>query len=326
MTPDRAAERAVIGALLLAPDRFADVREWLEPGDFHGTAERQAYEAICAVGARGQVVSAAAVDQELRNRRDSAPALADGAYLVGCMQLCPTPARAAVYGRMVLEMSIRRRVVEQGTRLRQRAEKAVTSHDLNLVFGQVDSARRNVERLHRREAQATRSHSPTPLLAPGLETLPRRGSRQDVPAERTAIHALADQPAALNVVTRWLSPTDFSDAECSGLYGEMAALHERRSPIDRVTLAWRAMRVGLTGPVCDSLVSPRDPASVAADPVRASRGVLLQSVRASVLTTADQLEGMTRDVRGNATAEAYARLNSLWPQQRRLIKAGLSGP
>jgi hypothetical protein len=89
MTPDRAAERSVIGALLLEPDRLADVREWLEPGDFHGTAERQAYEAICAVDARGQVPSPAAVDHELRERRTSAPLLADGAYLVGCMQLCP---------------------------------------------------------------------------------------------------------------------------------------------------------------------------------------------------------------------------------------------
>ena len=74
MTPDRAAERSVIGALLLEPDRFADVREWLEPGDVHGTAERQAYEAICAVGAREQELSAAAVDQELRT---SNKALAD---------------------------------------------------------------------------------------------------------------------------------------------------------------------------------------------------------------------------------------------------------
>jgi hypothetical protein len=106
----------------------------------------------------------------------------------------------------------------------------------------------------------------------------------------------------------------------------MTALHEKKSPIDRVTLAWRAMHVGLAGPVCDSLVSPRAPATVTTDPVRASREVLHQSVRASVLSTADKLAGMTRDVRGNATSEAYARLNSLWPQQRRLIKAGLSRP
>jgi hypothetical protein len=202
----------------------------------------------------------------------------------------------------------------------------VTSHDLNLVFAQVDSARRDVERLHQREAHATRSHSPTPLLAPGLNALPRRGSREDLPAERTAIHALVDQPAALDVVTRWLSPTDFSDAECSRLYGEMSSLREEKKPIDRVALAWRAMRIGLAGPVCDSLVSPRDPSTVSPDPIRASREVLQQSVRASVLSTADVLEGMSRDVTGNVTAEAYARLNSLWPQQRRVIKAGLSNP
>jgi hypothetical protein len=83
------------------------------------------------------------------------------------------------------------------------------------------------------------------------------------------------------------------------------------------------MRTGLSGPVCDSLVAPRDSA-VLADPVRASRDVLHQSVRASVLSTADVLEGMTRTVETNVTTEAYARLNGLWPQQRHLIKAGMS--
>jgi replicative DNA helicase len=324
MSVDRAAEQAVIGAVLLEPTRFADVREWLQPDDFQGTAERQAYEAMCTLDERGQALSPSALNHELQARRRSVPLLADGAYLVGCMQLCPAPARAAVYGRMVLEMSIRRRVVDQGARLRQRAEKAVTSHDLNLVFARVDSARRDVERLHRREAQAARSHSPTPLLAEGLEPLRRRPHRDEVPAERSAIHALVDQPDALAVVTRWLASGDFSDVECSGLYAEMTALHEAKKPIDRITLAWRAMSVGLDGPVCDSLATPRDVAAVASDPVRASREVLQQSVRAAVLSTADVLEDMTNAVRNNATTVAYARLNNLWPQQRRLINAGMS--
>ena len=41
----------------------------------------------------------------------------------------------------------------------------------------------------------------------------------------------------------------------------MRSLHEAKNPIDRVTLAWRAMRVGLAGPVCDSLIAPPDPAT-----------------------------------------------------------------
>ena len=84
------------------------------------------------------------------------------------------------------------------------------------------------------------------------------------------------------------------------------------------------MRVGLARPglrLPDRAARPRHGLP---DPVRASREVLHQSVRASVLSTADVLEGMTRTVDTNVTAEAYARLNDLWPQQRRLIKAGLS--
>lgn len=135
--------------------------------------------------------------------------------------------------------------------------------------------------------------------------------------------ALADEPKALSVVTRWLRPTDFADDECAGLYSELSVLHEAKNPIDRITLAWRAKRVGLRGPVSSSLLTSRDPAT-SAGPITSSRRVLEQSVRAAVVATADSLQGLAADGRDNATGQAYARLNHLWPQQRRLIKASLS--
>jgi len=233
-------------------------------------------------------------------------------------------ARAAVYGRMVLEMSIRRRVADQGTQLRQRAEGAVSTHDLTLVFARVDSARRNVERLHDREALAARSHSPTPLRADALPALRRPARREDVPAERAAVRALVDRPSALGTVTRWLTADDFSDQECSGLYGELSTLHATGKPIDTVTVAWRALCVGLKGPICDSLSDPRGVADVSPDPVRVCRTVLQQSVRSRVLWTAHALEQSTHVDPSDVTAEAYARLNALWPHHRRLTAARMA--
>ena len=125
-------------------------------------------------------------------------------------------------------------------------------------------------------------------------------------------------------MTRWLTPSDFGDSECAGLYSELTVLNDGNNPIDTLTLAWRAKRVGLAGPACDSLLAHREPSAATADPVLASRRVLEQSVRASVVATADAVEDLTRDGRVNTTSQAYARLNNLWPQQRRLIRAGLT--
>lgn len=145
MNLDQATERSVIGAVLLEPSRYDEIREWLRPDDFDGVAERQAFEAMQDLSERGSAITAKAVDGQLLARRADTPILADGPYLVSCMELCPSSSRAAVYGRMVLELSIRRRVAAQGVGLRQRAERAVTSQDLNLVFARVDATRRDVD-------------------------------------------------------------------------------------------------------------------------------------------------------------------------------------
>ena len=324
MNLERAAEQSVIGAILHEPAQFGEVREWLEPDDFYGTAERQAFEAMRVLADRGEVISPEAVDQELKSRRTPAAELADGAFVIGCMQRCPESSRAAVYGRMVLELSVRRTVADHATRLRQRAGNAVSSHDLNLVFAGVDAVRRDVERLHQREAQAARAHSPTPLLSGQLAPLTRRPRHDELTNERVAVAALVQNPGALATVHRWLRPGDFGDDECRGLYAQLTALHDAKNPIDSLTLAWRAKKVGLQGPACDALLAGPGSESVAADPVLASRRVLEQSVRAAVVATADELEELAQRRTVNATSQAYARLNNLWPQQRRLVKAGLS--
>jgi replicative DNA helicase len=164
MMLDRAAEQVVIGAILLQPRQFEEVREWLTPDDFDGTAERQAYQAICDLDEAREPVSPGGVDRQIRTSSRPGPVVADAAFVVACMQRCPEPSRAPVYGRMVLELSIRRHVAERAVGLRQRARAATTSAELNRVFGEVDSVRREVERLHEREALAAQSKSPTPLI------------------------------------------------------------------------------------------------------------------------------------------------------------------
>jgi hypothetical protein len=224
---------------------------------------------------------------------------------------------------MVLEMSIRRRVATDAVGLRQRAEKAGTTNELQLVFAHVDSLRRSVENLHRRETTAARSHSVAPNLAEALVGLTRFPRYEHSIVERDAIFALVDQPSAIEGVVKWLRSADFGDDEAGSLFAELVALHDAHNPIDRITLAWRAAKVGVEGPITDALVA-RPVAPTTGQPELIGRRVLEQSVQSAVVATSEELERAADDPSLNTTSVAYARLNALWPQQRRLVKARVS--
>jgi len=320
---ERAAERALVGALLLEPGHLDDVRAWLRSDDFEGTAESQSFGMMLALREQDQALTPEAVDAGLRSSLPRGTQLADGAYLVTVMQETPEPGRASLYGRMVLELSIRRRVTEEAVRLRQRAEGASSTPELNLVFADVDTVRRGVEQLHQRETLAADSHSVTPLAGEPLRPLTRFPRYEEGLVEQGAIIALVGQPSSLGTVGRWLKPNDFGDDEAGALYAELLALHDARNPIDRLTLAWRAAKVGIEGPLSIALAEGRVE-TVDVDPVVSSRKVLEQSVRAAVIAVSEELETVALDAKVNTTSVAYERLNGLWPQQRRLVKARLS--
>lgn len=326
MDLDRHAERAVIGALLLEPERYREVREWLEPGDFLGLGEQRTYEAMRALDEEGRQLTPSAVNEHLAERYPERRHRPDAAFLVTCMQECPVPSRVAIYGRMVLDSSIRRRISAQAAELRHRAERSTTSQDLNLVFGVVDKVRRDVERLHTREAKASGAHAPSPLKVDGLQPAPNASGRHDLAVERAAVLTLVNQPLALPKVSTWLERSDFRDPECALVYGELQSMMACREPIDPLTVAWRVSRKSMTNPLVADLLEiqhlgPRLPQAIIA-----ARRVLEQSVRSTVIDAAAALENVSVNTTTDAppTAEAYARLNGLWPRQRRLVKAGLT--
>jgi replicative DNA helicase len=321
MSLERAVERALVGALLLEPDQIDELRAWLQLDDLAGTAERQAYAAIEALRDQGTAVTPQGVDAAVRETVPRGTQLADGPYLVTVMQETPYEDRAVLYGRMVLELSIRRRVADEATSLHQHAETASSSRDLNIVFGHVDQFRRGVEALHQRESLAAGAHSVTPAHQGDLPPLIRFPRHEHVLEERRAILSLTEHPACLRHVFKWLRPNDFGDDECAALYGELLALHRAKNPIDRLTLAWRAAKVDIDGPLCRRLISGETNEAAVGEPVRAAHRVLEQSVQSAVIATSESLQTAAIDPRLNPTSVAYARLNALWPQQRRLVKA-----
>lgn len=326
MDLDRHAERAVIGALLLEPEGYREVREWLEPGDFLGLAEQRTYEAMRTLDDDGRQLTPSAVNEHLAVRYPERRHRPDAAFLVSCMQECPVPGRVAFYGRMVLDSSIRRRISAQAAGLRHRAERAATSQDLNLVFGVVDKVRRDVERLHTREAKASGAHAPSPLRVDELPVAPSASGRHDGAVERAAVLALVNQPLALPRVSTWLERSDFRDPECALVFGELLSMMAAREPIDPLTVAWRVSRRSVTNPLVPDLLVVQKAGPRLSQATIAARRVLEQSVRSTVIDAAAALENVSVNTTTDAppTAEAYARLNGLWPKQRRLVKAGLT--
>jgi replicative DNA helicase len=323
MSLDRVVERALVGALLLEPDQIDELRAWLQLDDLAGTAERQAYAAIETLRDQGTAVTPQGVDATVRETVPPGTQLADGPYLVTVMQETPSEDRAVVYGRMVLELSIRRRVADEATSLHQHAETASSAHDLNIVFGHVDQFRRGVEALHQRETLAAGAHSVTPQHQADLPALIRFPRHEHVLEEQRAILSLTEHPTCLTHVATWLRPNDFGDQECAALYGELLALHHAQNPIDRLTLAWRAAKVDIDGPLCRRLISGETNEASMGEPVQSAHRVLEQSVQCAIIATSESLEAAAVDPRLNPTSVAYARLNALWPQQRRLVVARL---
>ena len=150
------------------------------------------------------------------------------------MQATPCDTRAVVYGRMVLELSIRRHVAEDAVRLRQEGEAAETSDQLNRVFATVDTMRRGVELLHRRESEAAGVLSVAPAIAGELDRLDLLPRSEYLPAEKDLIYSVVEQPSSLSRISAWLRTGDFSDDECGALFGELTALHDAQQP-DRPT-------------------------------------------------------------------------------------------
>ncbi|MFB9698160.1 DUF3987 domain-containing protein [Amorphoplanes digitatis] len=113
---DLAAEQAVIGAALLAPDLMADLAATLAPGDFGRPAHGVLWEAMCAMHAAGTptdpiTVTAHLAEAGALGRVGGAP------YLHTLTAEVPSAANAQHYAGIVADLANRRKVADLGTQL-----------------------------------------------------------------------------------------------------------------------------------------------------------------------------------------------------------------
>lgn len=129
--PVIAAERAVLGAMLVSPDAVAAAVEIVEPRDFYRPAHQVLAHCVIVMHAAGDVVDPLTVAAELaRNGEIKAGAL-DAPYLHTLMTAAVSAVAAVVHhARTVADHAIRRRIDDAAIRLSARARSGADIADV----------------------------------------------------------------------------------------------------------------------------------------------------------------------------------------------------
>ena len=114
------AEEAVLASLMVDEDAFYKIESIVRPEDFHGDANRWAYEACLALSGRGEAINQVTVAHEM-SRAERLDEAGGPAYLSRIVGELPTPIGVEYYARIVQRDSIYRNLI--GT-TRQIAEMA----------------------------------------------------------------------------------------------------------------------------------------------------------------------------------------------------------
>ena len=115
---DPAAERAVLGGMLMSKTAIADAVDTTIGKDFYRPRHELIFDTIRALYDRLEPVDTITVADHLAKSKNLTRA-GGPAYLHELIQACTTPASAAYYAQIVAEQATLRRIVEAGTRITQ---------------------------------------------------------------------------------------------------------------------------------------------------------------------------------------------------------------
>lgn len=134
----RDAEEAVIGSILINPEAYYDVAQFLNGGDFYIHRHRWIWEAFTRLQEQRIPIDFLTVSEDL----DQAGQLAElggPAYLTALLNNVPTSLHAEAYGHIVEETAIRRRMIQAANKI----AKVAYQEDLSIETA-VDEAEKAV--------------------------------------------------------------------------------------------------------------------------------------------------------------------------------------
>ncbi|MEV7064291.1 DnaB-like helicase N-terminal domain-containing protein [Streptomyces collinus] len=237
------AEQALLGALLLAPHRLAEVTG-IEPGSFSHYAHGALFAAIRTLPAPDTVQHAkntSWLNAVLAAAREQARGLTPS-YLHTLIQVCPWPRHASAYARMIEADHARRTLRAHAERLALTAGDLTLPQPVNATLAAADALARCVDDLAGRFPPHSGSQPRTPARPP--KDTPVGNDEEALDEERLLLATATAHPAEAEQM-RWLTVHDFTHPLHAGLWQCLTALTRRGAAVDPVTVLWEAQQRGL---------------------------------------------------------------------------------
>ncbi|MGO8685796.1 MAG: replicative DNA helicase [Candidatus Dormibacteria bacterium] len=190
---DLDAEQAVLGCLLIDGEAILKVRDILDPADFYAERNGQVFRAALALSDRGEPVDVLTLKVQLE--RDETLSRSGGIeYLAELSQKMPTAASVRHYAQIVVDHSLRRRLIaaagemaQLGFDAGQRTEDILDTAERR-IFSIADS-RRSLEISHIAQ-----------MLTETWELMERRAQSRQI------VHGVPTNYSRLDAVTQGLQP------------------------------------------------------------------------------------------------------------------------
>lgn len=145
-----AAERALLGAILIRPDVHGIAESYVSADDFHTPRNGQLWDAISTAIADGERVDAVTVTRYAAD--------IPGEYLMGLINATPSTSNARRYAEQVADLATRRRLIHAAGEISQLAQTTHADHA-------ADEARRILAGIDTTGGTPERSPTATELLA-----------------------------------------------------------------------------------------------------------------------------------------------------------------
>lgn len=132
----REAEEAVVGAVLINPEVYYDIAQFLNADDFYIHRNKWIWEAFVRLHEQRIPIDLLTLSQELE-RAGQLTEIGGSAYLTSLVNQVPTSLNAEAYGRIVEENSIRRRMIQAANQI---ASLAYKGDAIDNVMGEAEKA------------------------------------------------------------------------------------------------------------------------------------------------------------------------------------------
>ncbi|CAL9582821.1 hypothetical protein SUDANB106_05081 [Streptomyces sp. enrichment culture] len=273
------AEQALLGALLLEPDRLGDV-PGIGPEMFSTAAHRALFAAIRALPTPDPAEHAKNtkwLDAVLTTAREQARGLT-ASHLHGLIHHCPWPRHATAYAQMVEADHVRRTLRTHAQRLAHTATDHTLPQPVDTTLAEADTLTSLVDdiaaRLPPHSSLLPRTPATVPTTAPDY-------AKEAIDEERLLLATATAHPGDVEQM-RWLAAEDFARPLHAGLWQCLTTLTRRRAPVDPVTVLWEAQQRGLLSSGAD----PTELLALLAEPVGDPQYWGERILQRSVLSTA----------------------------------------